>query len=373
MTSPLQDPVPLGELRRALVTKLRHHGDVLLASPVFSTLKRAAPHVEIDALVYRETAPLLANHPSIARTHVIDREWKRSGIAVQVKEEWRLLRALRERRYDLLIHLTEHPRGLTLARLLRPRYAVTRERERGGRAWQRHFTHFYRQPRLTPRHTVERNLDALRRIGIYPSGGDKRLVLVPGSADHQAVEQLLARHSLIEHRYIQVHPGSRWLFKCWPAASSATLITRLVAAGIDVVITAAPDKRERALVDEILATARTSERARVVDLSGALTLPQLAALTARARAFVGVDSAPMHIAAAMGTPVLALFGPSGEHEWGPWMVPQRVLVSTDFPCRPCGIDGCGGGKVSECLTTLSVDAAHAALLALLDEPRRNVH
>ncbi len=86
----------------------------------------------------------------------------------------------------------------------------------------------------------------------------------------------------------------------------------------------------------------------------------------------------MHIAAAMQTPVVALFGPSGELEWGPWQVAHRVVASTDHPCRPCGIDGCGGGKISECLTTLPVDRVYRALGELLAETggssagRRNV-
>ena len=163
--------------------------------------------------------------------------------------------------------------------------------------------------------------------------------------------------------FIQLHPGSRWLFKCWPAASTAALVLRLLADGHAIVITGAPDPRERALVDAILAEIGTRER--LVDLTGELSLPELAALAARARGFVGVDSAPMHIAAAMGTPVVALFGPSGEHEWGPWRVAQRVVVSHAHPCRPCGIDGCGGGKVSECLTTLPVERVHAAVRDLV--------
>jgi len=73
------------------------------------------------------------------------------------------------------------------------------------------------------------------------------------------------------------------------------------------------------------------------------------------------------LAAAMGTPTLALFGPSGEHEWGPWMVRSRVVVSNAHPCRPCGIDGCGGGKVSECLTTLPVAMVFSQFEALLAE------
>jgi heptosyltransferase-3 len=102
----------------------------------------------------------------------------------------------------------------------------------------------------------------------------------------------------------------------------------------------------------------------VTDLGGKLTLRELAALTARARLFIGVDSAPMHIAAAAGTPVVALFGPSGEKEWGPWRVPHRV-VHSNHPCRPCGQDGCGGGKVSECLTQLPVETVLAAANELL--------
>ncbi|HEY1326073.1 MAG TPA: putative lipopolysaccharide heptosyltransferase III [Casimicrobiaceae bacterium] len=365
MSSPLQDPVPLSDVRRALVTKLRHHGDVLLASPVFGTLKRAAPHVEIDALVYGETAPMLAGHPAIAMLHTIDRGWKRRGVATQAANELRLLRTLRARRYDLLIHLTEHPRGLTLARMLRPRYAVTRERKDASWLWRRHFTHFYRLPRATPRHAVEANLDALRRIGVYPSEDDKRVVLVPGAAAQQRVEALLAQHGVPSRGFMHVHPGSRWQFKCAPASHTAALLDRLCTDGHRIVLTGAPDPRERALVDEIAGRVAAAHRARIVDLCGQLTLPELAALTACARAFVGVDSAPMHIAAAMGTPIVVLFGPSGEHEWGPWRVPSRVVVSSAHPCRPCGIDGCGGGKVSECLTTLPVERVHAAIRELL--------
>jgi heptosyltransferase-3 len=73
---------------------------------------------------------------------------------------------------------------------------------------------------------------------------------------------------------------------------------------------------------------------------------------------------PMHLAAAMGTPTVALFGPSGEFEWGPWNVPHRIVRSS-HSCRPCGLDGCGGGKVSECLKFLPVAEVHAAARELL--------
>jgi heptosyltransferase-3 len=319
--------------------------------------------------VYRETAPLLANHPAIARIHTIDRAAKREGVAAQLRAERALLSDLRQRHYDLLIHLTEHPRGLSLAHLLRPRFAVTRERARSSPLWRSAFTHFYRLPRRTPRHAVEQNLDALRRIGVQPRVDDKRLVLVPGTDADLRADALLREHGVAPYTFVHAHPGSRWLFKCWTPARTAAFFDRIASDGFPIVVTGAPDQRERDLVAATIAAAGRETREHVVDLTGRLSLPEVAAITARARVFFGVDSAPMHLAAAMGTPTLALFGPSGELEWGPWQVAHGVVRSLAFPCRPCGIDGCGGGKVSECLTTLAVDDVYDAHLSLLGETR----
>ncbi len=352
------DAVNLQDVRRALVVKLRHHGDVLLTSPVFQVLRNRAPGAEIDALVYADTRDMLEGHPAISRIHTVDRGWKREGLATQVHHESGLFQALRERGYDLIVHLTDHWRGAWLAGLLRPRWSVAPARD--SRFWSLAFTHRYPLPRHTPRHAVEANLDALRRIGTYPTEEEKPLVLVPGDAADARVTQLLAAAGLADAPFIHVHPTSRWLFKAWTDAKNGELIRALAADGHRIVVTAAPDARERAVLDRILAAAGVP----VVDLAGQLSLRELAALTARARLFVGVDSAPMHIAAAMGTPVVALFGPSGEHEWGPWRVPHRIVTS-DHPCRPCGLDGCGGGKVSECLTLLPVSPVLAAANELL--------
>ena len=372
MPSPLSDAVPLASIQRALVTKLRHHGDVLLASPVFTTLKAVAPHVEVDALVYRDTAPMLEEHPAISRLFTIDRDWKHEGVIRQLTAERGLVRELRGRGYDLLVHLTEHKRGIALVRRLRPRYAVTTERalERGPAIlWKRHFTHFYRLPRTTERAMVEQNLDALRRLGIEVPESTRSLVMVPGVEAEARVDALLASRGIARGTFVHAHPGSRWFFKCWPADRVAALLGRLLAAGLPVVLTAAPDERERAMLDAIVAQLPREAAARVVDLGGQLSLRELAALTARARLFVGVDSAPMHIASAMGTPAVAMFGPSSEIAWGPWRIPNRVVTSA-HPCRPCGLDGCGGSKVSECLTTLPVDRVHAACVELLAETAR---
>ncbi|MBZ0092841.1 MAG: putative lipopolysaccharide heptosyltransferase III, partial [Sulfuricellaceae bacterium] len=232
----LKDALDLAAIHRVLVIKLRHHGDVLLTSPVFSVLKNHAPHLEIDALVYRDTADMLNLHPAIARIHTVDKQWKNSGSLAQAKAEWALLSALRERRYDLIVHLTESNRGAWIKRLSGARYGVARSLNSKGKFWRRSFSHFFPYPRGNSRHTVETHLDALRRLGIYPAADERRLTLVPGAAAEESVSVLLRQHQVAEGNFIHIHPTSRWLFKYWTVPALARLIDTLGGEGHTVVL-----------------------------------------------------------------------------------------------------------------------------------------
>ena len=364
------DVFSAASVRRALVIKLRHHGDVLLATPVISTLHRLAPGCEIDALVYGDTAPMVSLHPQLTQLHVIDRQWKNQGIWQQMKAEARLLAQLYARHYDLVIHLSVHKRGAWLTRLLRPRWSVAprlgANKNRG--FWARSFTHFYPAQSHPDRHTVESNLDSLRALGLTPATPDKRVILIPGTSSEARIDELMLAHGLTAGKFIHIHPTSRWLFKCWPADRVAELCQLLSIKGWRIVLTAAPDAQEMAMIQTILANQAVRSMLRsnsMIDLSGQLSLKELAALTSHAKLFVGVDSAPMHIAAAMNTPTVAIFGPSGDREWGPWQVVQRIVTSTNHVCRPCGRAGCNDSKISECLTTLPVTKVMAACEDLL--------
>lgn len=341
------DAIDLAQVRRALVIKLRHHGDVLLSSPVLSVLKRAAPQAEIDALVYADTAPMLRGHPALSQLHLQPRG-RQGAWHARLGAEWRLLQALRARRYDLVVHLTDHPRGATLATLLGPRWAVAAERDVGQWWWRRAFTHIARQPRGTPRATVERHLDLLRRLGIHPAPAERAPSLAVSEEAVEGVRAKLRQAGWDGEAYALVHPGSRWMFKVWTPEGNALAIDHLARRGLRIVLTAAPDARESQLADAILSHAAT----RCIDLRGQLTLEELAAAIRSATVFFGVDSVPMHIAAAVGTPGVALFGPSKDTEWGPWSDRFQVVASRAHPCRPCDIDGCGGSKRSDCLVTL---------------------
>ena len=367
------DAIPLSRIRRVLVTKLRHHGDVLLASPVFTALKAAAPQAQIDGLVYADTAEMLSGHSDLDQLHVIDRAWKRLGLMGQAKAEWSLLKTLQSRQYDLIVHLTEHPRGAWLSRLLKPNYAVAPRVNGRGRFWKGSFTHFV-APIMGSgrRHVVEQHLDALRRIGIHPTSDQRALTFVPGTDADAHVAVRLHALGLEPGKFVHLHPPSRWHFKCWTAEGWADIIARIRAAGWPVLLTAAPGAKEAHLIERIQAVLAQRNEPPALSLAGALSLKELGAVTGQARLFAGVDSAPMHIAAAMRTPVVVLFGPSGEGHWGPWGTPrvgahQAITRSAQFNCRPCGLDGCGGGKVSECLTTITPDEVWAAIAPLLND------
>lgn len=362
----LRDAIDPGQLRRVLVIKLRHHGDVLLASPVLAALKSAAPQADIDALVYDDTAAMLRGHPALDQLHLLPRSMRKAGLGKRLVSESTLLRMLRGRGYDLLVHLTDHPRGAWLSRVLRPRWSVAHERAGTPWWWTGSFTHLAPQPRGTPRPTVERNLDALRRLGIHPQAADRkpRLYTEPATMD-SALAKLRAAGWTGEP-YAVVHPGSRWLFKAWNAPGNARVLEHLAARGLLPVMTGAPDARERAIGDAVL----HDTRARCIDLRGVLDLSELGAVIRRASFFFGVDSVPMHIAAAVDTPGAALFGPSDERVWGPWSPSIGVVASREFPCRPCGIDGCGGSKRSECLETLPVPQVLATIDAVLERHGR---
>jgi heptosyltransferase-3 len=279
----VKDAVPLRDCARALVVKLAPPGDVLLASPVFSVL--AARGVEADALVYADAEPMLAGHPHVSRLHVVGRR------------EITLFAALRRRAYTLLVHLTAHVRGAWLARSLGVRYSVAPlARGRGG-LWRRSFTHLYRV--AARRHEVELNLDALRRIGVYPDERERALRFVPGAEAERKVQRLAP------DAFLQLHPAAGW-----PAEKYAALVDRLVADGHRVVV--------------------TGMLAGVMNLAGQLSLKELGALAGRAQVFIGEESAAMHLAAAMGTAVVGLCG-GGAVERAPWKVAHRSFPDCASP------------------------------------------
>ena len=360
----VKDAVPLGECGRALVIKLRHHGDVLLAAAGAHRAEGACAALEVDALVYDDTAPMLRGHPALSQLHAVGRSWQadgraRSRLRRRKTPAWQ---SCASGATTCSCTSSEQPRGAWLARALGARYSVAPTMAEPRRVLGRRASRTSIRLRRSRRHMVEVNLDALRRIGVQP--GDRpsaRSTFVPGT---DAREQRSRRDSLSGRVSFIMHPASRWHFKCWPAQNERR--AHRPARG-----RRAPRRDDRGAGptrSRFDATRSSRKReAKPLNLAGKLSIKELGALTARATLFIGVDSMPMHLAAAMGTPDGGAVRAERRDRVGPVERRAAAWCTSTHTCRPCGIDGCGGGKVSECLTlAAAVDAAvHAAARELL--------
>jgi heptosyltransferase-3 len=243
-------------------------------------------------------------------------------------------------------------------------------------------------------HMVLQNLQVVRQFGIDTGNLDVDL-FIPEDAS-RFVRDVFEENRVSEDDVkVHVHPPSRWLFKCWQDERMAEVITWLLEQGIKVIVTSAPEVKELNKAKRILSLVKENSggKLRPIDLCGRTSIKELAAITTAADLFFGVDSAPMHIAAAVGTPVVALFGPSYVNRWAPWSselsslktredwakcyrndcyyLGKHTVAQRNWQCFPCGKDGCEGSKRSKCLEDISVKEVKDLILARLPRIRRD--
>lgn len=338
----------LSFVERVLVIKLRNLGDVLLSSPVFTHLKKSLPNAVIDAYITSESLPMLAGHPAISHFHLLDRS-KRS-----LARDARLLWDIRGRGYDLVINLTEGDRGAIAALVSGAEICVGIDPGSSGFPLKRNLYTQLVKPCKTPRHAVERDLDALRRIGLFPAPHERELFYaVPPEAHARAIE-LVAACGLTPGEFILFHGSSRWRFKAPSKAKIQNIVKALQKQGNTVVLTGGPGEAEE--IDG------------AINLAGKTSLKELGALMQLSKGLITVDSVTLHMASALKVPVVALFGPTSEKNWGPWRHPRAQVVTQALSCRPCLMDGCGGSKHSDCLETLSTESILTAWELLQQQP-----
>ncbi len=326
--------------KNILVIKLKQPGDVLVSTPVLAVAKEAWPQARVTYLVPRGAEMMVSGHPLLDELLVADRQeaWSRSC---------RLIQNLWRANYDLVLELSGGDRGAFYTLATRAPERVGFERP-GQPFWQRQgvFTRLLPRPPVRM-HMVEQNLEALRALGAQPR--NPRLQFFWDCEVEDRMANRLKSLGLAPRTFMVMHPGAGWRFKCWTGAGYARVIEYIQEAwGLAVVLTASRAPLEQELIEEILAQSRVKPH----NLAGQLTLKELGALIAKARLFFGPDSAPMHLAAAVNTPAVALFGPSGAYNWGPWGE-GHLVIQKEMECVPCGQDGCQGTKVSRCLLELS--------------------
>ena len=349
---------------KILVIKFRNIGDVLLTTPLIKNLKLHFPNAQIDFALNCGTEEMITLNPSINKIHIYNREkLKKLPIFKRVLEEIKFAYEIKKEKYDIVINTTRGDRGLLLAIFSGAKKIIGYEL-RKNKLLNSFIT--YKLPNLGFRHMVDVHFDVLKAFNKEPL--EKKVEIFWDKKDEEKIKKILDDFKLQANNFIHIHPVSRWLFKCIDDKIMAKIIDFCEnELKYKVILTAAPIKKELEKVDNILKYCKSTP----INLSGKLSLKESAALNKKAKIFIGVDTAIMHISAANNTPVLAFFGPSAAFHWGPWdnefmksgytktkgnqsMGKHRVLQK-DWDCVPCGKDGCDGSKISECLIQLNLE------------------
>jgi predicted lipopolysaccharide heptosyltransferase III len=340
---------------RILIIKLRYIGDVLLATPVIRNLRLHFPRAHLAMMVNAGTDAILRHNRCVDEILTLDREHLKSwNPLARLEAPLRYLRWVRARHFDCVVDLTDADRSALLAYASGARTRVGFIAE--GRWRGRLYTHLARAAFLR-QHTVDYQLEAVRALGLEIRSRELELPLA--SRGEAAAAAWLARQGVGEGApFLAFHPGARWWFKQWPAEHCAALADRIQAEdGLPVIFLGGTQEQE------FLMAVRARMRTQFRGDAGGLELLEMAAVLRRARAFVGNDNGPMHIAAALGTPVVALFGPSDPQEWGPRGAGHRVIYKEGY-CTPCIHPRCVRGE-QNCLRVITVDEVAEAVRALI--------
>lgn len=318
-----------------LVIKLRYLGDVLLATPTLHALKTAYPSARLTALVNRGTEEMLIANPDVDEIMPLDRG--------SILEQWRFAMTVRRRQFDMVVDLTDGDRAAVLTWISRApiRIGFNAEQRWTGRC----YTTVVHGEAMA--HRIERDLAALAPLNI--PGRDKVPRLWLTGKDESGAEKLLAQLGVgSDQAMVVIQPGARYWFKAWPSERFAELADRLADQfGCQVLI--GGSQQEMDLAQRVVNQAKS----RLICVAGLSGIRTLAVLLKRAALYVGNDSGVMHIAAAVGTPVVALFGPSNPAEWGPRGGPAEVIYK-GLDCRVCFHPTCQRGE-QNCMKLITID------------------
>lgn len=293
-----------------LLIQLKRIGDLILTTPAIAALREKFPEATLSLVVSPAVEGLL---PAISG---IDKVFVLRGKADDALD-WI---ALAWGKFDYCLDFTRNDRSSFLTLLSQAQKRITSDHPNlRTKIRARSYNEFVESP-VRDLHTVDYHLGLLKPLGIHDASRAIRLDLPDATVEK--AEQLL-KSAQVADEFVILHPGSARAEKFWKAERWAELIDRCVQArGMKCVLTGGRSPMERAQI----ATIKTSTHSDVIDLSGKTDLLTLAALVRKARLLVTVDSAPMHFAAAWGTPQVVLFGPTNPFHWHPRSESAMILL-----------------------------------------------
>jgi len=332
-----------------LLIRLRSIGDTVLSTPSLFALRRFLPNAEIDILVEDWVAPVLEGHPHADNVVVLER----GGMISRA----RLARQIRSTGYDVVYNLHGGTTATFLTRATGARHRV------GLKTYQYAQLHNHQAPSplllwgQQKTHSVEQQLALLGWTGVPVTDRPRTQLAVTPEAD-AVVNQQLAEAGLEDRKIALIHPAAAFATKQWATENFARVAESLAERGFAPVAIAGPN--EHAILESLID--QTSVRIVSLDLS----LPEVVALAARSQIFVGNDSGIAHIANAVETPSVVIFGSSNVAHWRPWNKAAAEVVLEQMACQPCHGYFCEKFPQPECILSVPVERVVAAIDKVLN-------
>ncbi|WP_294911982.1 putative lipopolysaccharide heptosyltransferase III [Tatumella sp. UBA2305] len=337
------------KISRVLVVKFRYHGDMILTTPLISSLKKSYPASKIDILLYEDTAPVLSYNEDINKLYTLSR--KKDSLIEKIKESFLVFKTLRKNNYDLVINLADQwPIALMTSFLPSKRIGVYKGDKIKGKIWSRFFDKTVRVN--AEEHIVLQNLSFLENECIRTTK-----LSMHYSKDDTKILSKIPPESI--GNYILIQPTTRQYYKYWDNDKFSIVINHFKESGFEVILTSGPSQHEKDIVYDIFKQCKAKP---FISLAGETSFPELAVLIDNAKLFIGLDSAPMHMAAALETPVVALFGPTDHKVWRPWTENYRQLWAGDYEKMPDNADYNKSIKYLSCIPAQDVICAAEELI-----------
>ena len=332
-----------------LIVKMSAIGDVIHTLPALNAIRKNYPDARITWLVEEGACDLVAGHDALDRVLVSKRKrWLKSlrgpGCFKAVKEAYNFLKELRDTHYDLILDFQALLKSGILIALAKGKRKV------GFGKGLEHMEHSYiflneRIPAVDmEHHALSRGLMLLNALGIATPEVEYKLPLFDN--DHQKVDDLLRRYDFENpQQIVAINPVAKWETKLWSNQKFAQLADSLIDQFVSGIVFTG-SLNDRPAINDII----SKMKGRAVNLAGETTLKMLAALYAEADMVVSTDTGPMHMAAAVGTPVVALFGPTAPGRTGPYGSGHQI-VRAELECAPCFKRRC---ETADCMHQISV-------------------